>query len=202
MEFLANDRLRLRIRRSAHQAGRFEPPLPSPSGGRLDSSKKVRCRPRATRVSKWLPLTAKSIRQRQRSGGGNNPPAGGPQGLATGRRTHSAKGRGVLRLCRRAARLRGIPRPPRGLLPGFGQSARASPPSHHQIRASVPKRAASLPQRSRCHAHPPRGARKYRLNCLLSIVYRRSPQTKKQKKWDNLRQNETLIELIPFVSTT
>jgi hypothetical protein len=80
MEFLANGRLRLRIRRSAHKAGRFEPPLPSPSGGRLDSSKQIRCQRRATRVSKWLPLMAKSIRQRQQSAGQRPPKGWQPSG--------------------------------------------------------------------------------------------------------------------------
>jgi hypothetical protein len=153
MEFRANDRLRLRIRRSAQKAGRFEPPLPSPSGGRLDSNNKVRCPHRATRVSKWLPLTAKSIRQRQQSATGNNPPAGGPQGLAAGRRTHRKTMTKRLRIsigdCRLAsARPTSRPKPAvqvavpaarrRGRLPGFGQALRVRPRSSHQIREAVP----------------------------------------------------------------
>ena len=134
MEFLANDRLRLRIRRSAQKAGRFEPPLPSPSGGRLDSSKKVRCRHRATRVSKWSPLMAKSIRQRQQS-------AGGPQGSAAVRRTHRKTMTKRLRISKGNCRLASA-RPThrrRGRLPGFGQAVRSRPQSFHRIRAAFPR---------------------------------------------------------------
>jgi len=153
----------------------------------------------------------------------------------------------VLRPRGRAARLRGVPRGPRGLLPGFGQAVWDiprgprgrlpgfgqavwdSPRSYHQIRASVPKRAdthgdgypvlakrfgtsrsattksrhlspgrrswARNPRRSRCHAHPPHGARKYRLSCLFSIVYSRSPRSKKRKKWDKFDKSGTSIKL-------
>ena len=121
MEFLANDRLRLRIRRSAQKAGRFEPPLPSPSGGRLDSSKVTR-RPAAPKG--WLPsggLIPRSSRW---------PPSGGliPR-------------RGVACYARAAATtaMSNCARCPTGTATRFWPSASGQPALPHQIRVAVPR---------------------------------------------------------------
>ena len=107
----------------------------------------------------------------------------------------------------------------RGLPPGVRKSSATAAGDGHPASANQPgtARAATAksghrspgrrfsarnPRRSQCHAHPPRGARKYRLNCVLSIVYGRSPRSKKQKRWDKFDKSETLIQSNPFVSTT
>ena len=143
MEFLANGRLRLRIRRFAPKAGRFEPPLPSPSGGRLDSTN-VRCPHRATRVSKWLPLMAKSIRRRQQSAGliprsSRWPPSGGliPR-------------RGVACYARAAATPTPRPQPPRPTAPGPTGTATRFWPSDSGQPAKLP------PNPGSCPPHAPR----------------------------------------------
>ena len=222
MEFLANDRLRLRIRRSAHKAGRFEPPLPSPSGGRLDSSKQVhsskqaRCPHRATRVSKWLPITAKSILQRQQSAGliprrglacyarataksaiGEPRAAHGPTGTAT-RFWPSASGQPAM-----------LPPNP-GICPPtrqgqcyepkpVGQVAvpaahRAAPEERPRIVLTKPKESGRRYKIFINVTHPPCGTpHKSNLTNSLSTTSEVRPLPKKQKMWDNLRQYGTLV---------
>ena len=192
MEFLAKDRLRLRIRRSAHKAGRFEPPLPSPSGGRLDSAKKIRCRHRATRVSQWLPLMAKSIRQRQQS-------AAGPKGSAAVRRTHQqtmAKRPRLLEGDCRLASARPTSRPkPVGQV-AVPAARRAAPEERPRILLTTPKESGHRYKIFINVTHPPlQDIQKHNLTNSLSTTSDFRPLPEKQKKCDKFDKSGTSMPL-------
>ena len=212
MEFLANDRLRLRIRRSAQKAGRFEPPLPSPSGGRLDSSKQVRCPHRATRVSKWLPLTAKSIRQRQQSAGliprsSRWPPSGGliprrgvacyarataKSAIGEPRAAHGPTGTATRFWPSASGQTAKLPPNP-GICPPCAQLAVPHAP---RIVLTKPKESGRRYKIFMNVTHPPlRDTQKSNLTNSLSTISESRPLPQKQKKWDNLGQIGTLIAL-------
>ena len=189
MEFRANDRLRLRIRRSAHKAGWFEPPLPSPSGGRLDSSKVTR-RPAAPKG--WLSaggLIPRSSRW---------PPSGG-----------LIPGRGVACYARATAKSAvGEPRAAHGttgtatrFLPSASGAPSKLPPNPGICPPNAPRIVLTKPKESGHRykifinvTHPALwDTQKYYLTNSLSTTSEFPPLPKKQKKWDNLRQNGTSI---------